>query len=178
MFKIAVSQSGIYRIDRTFLESLSGLQTAVESIDPRQIRVFGNGGASVPALNSASRIPDLIENQVFVQGGGDGRFDEGDAVWFYGQGPTGWSSEQLADLRGRILTGPQGEPIREWSHYVHPFDTTNYYFLDFRISESQVFVQETYSNFPANAVLYQVQGRYFLDLDEYLWGANIRGIPG
>ncbi len=170
MFKIAISQSGIYRIDRTFLESLTGLQTAVESIDPQQIRVFGNGGAPVPALNSASRIPDLIENQVFVRGGGDGRFDEGDAVWFYGQGPTGWSSEQLADLRGRILTDPQGEPIREWSHYVHPFDTTNYYFLDFGISESQVFVQETYSNVPATAVLSQVQGRYFLDLDEYLWG--------
>jgi len=170
MFKIAISETGIYQIDKTFLESITGLQTEVQSIDPEQIRVFGNGGTPVAALNSAHRIPDLIENQVFVQGGGDGSFDEGDAVWFYGKGPYGWHSEQLKDSRGRVLTNPQGEPLREWSHYVHPFDTTNYYFLDFGISESQALVQESYSSLPATSVLSEVQGRYFLDLDEYLWG--------
>ena len=85
-FKLAVSETGVYRIDRTFLESLPGLDTPVGSIDPDQVRIFGNGGAPVPALNSAPRIADLAENQVFVQGGGDGSFDAADAVWFYAQG--------------------------------------------------------------------------------------------
>ena len=56
LFKIAISETGMYRIDRTFLESLPGLGASVGNIDPDQIRVFGNGGAPVPALNSAPRI--------------------------------------------------------------------------------------------------------------------------
>ncbi|MCY4234689.1 MAG: type IX secretion system sortase PorU [Bacteroidetes bacterium] len=170
MFKIVIRETGMYRIDRTFLESLTGLQSDVQNIDPHQIRVFGNGGAPVAALNSAPRIADLIQNQVFVQGGGDGSFDEGDAVWFYGKGTSGWVSKILTDSRGRVLTDPQGEPIREWTHYVHPFDSTNYYFLDFGISENDLFEQENFLNLPATDVMSEVQGRYFIDLDEYLWG--------
>ena len=45
-FKIAISETGMYRIDRTFLESLPGLEASVGNIDPDQIRVFGNGGAA------------------------------------------------------------------------------------------------------------------------------------
>ena len=169
-FKIAISETGMYRIDRTFLESLPGLGTSVENIDPERIRVFGNGGVPVPALNSAPRIADLAENQVFVQGGGDGSFDEGDAVWFYGKGPSGWYSKQLTDSRGRPILDQNGELIREWTHYVHPFDSTNYYFLDIGTAESQAYVQENYTDSPAPAVLSEVNGRFFVDLDEYLWG--------
>ncbi len=169
-FKIAISETGMYRIDRTFLESLPGLEISVENIDPEKIRVFGNGGTPVPARNSEPRIADLIENQVFVQGGGDGSFDEGDAIWFFGKGPTGWFSKQLTDSRGRPILDQNSELIREWSHYVHPFDSTNYYFLDIGTTESQTYVQENYSDIPATAVLSEVEGRFFLDLDEYLWG--------
>ena len=170
MFKIAISETGIYQIDRTFLESLPGLEAEAGNIDPEQIRIFGNGGAPVPALNSAPRIADLAENQVFVQGGGDGSFDEGDAVWFYGQAPNGWFSEQLTDSRGRPIRNSSGEPIREWSHYVHPFDSTNYYFLDIGTSKNQPYVEENYADAPASAILTEVLGRHFVDLDEYLWG--------
>ena len=169
-FKIAISEEGIYQIDRTFIESLPGLEIAAENIDPSQIRVFGNGGSPVPALNSARRIADLAENNVFVYGGGDGSFDEGDAVWFYGQGPNGWKGEKLTDRRGRPIQDLNGELIWEWVHYVHPFDTTNYYFLDIGTVESQTYVQELYTDIPVTAVLSEVTGRYFRDLDEYLWG--------
>lgn len=170
MFKIAISESGMYRIDRAFLESLPGLEIPVQGIDPQQVRVFGNGGAPVAALNSAPRIADLIENQVFVQGGGDGRFDESDAVWFYGQGPRGWRSEQLRDSRGRPIMNPQGELIRQWSHYVHPFDSTNYYFLEIGIANSISYTQENYINISQSLLYAEVDGRYVVDLDEYLWG--------
>lgn len=169
-FKIAISQTGMYRIDRTFLESLPGLNTSVENIDPDRVRVFGNGGAPVPALNSIPRVADLAENQVFVQGGGDGSFDEGDAVWFYGQGPSGWYSRQLTNSREEPILDENGQPIRQWTHYVHPFDSTNYYFLDVGTAESQSYRQESYADLPATAVLSEVQGRFFVDMDEYLWG--------
>ena len=105
-----------------------------------------------------------------MQGGGDGSFDEGDAVWFYGKGPSGWYSKQLTDPRGRPILDQSGELIREWTHYVHPFDSTNYYFLDIGTAESQAYVQENYTDSPATAVLSEVNGRFFVDLDEYLWG--------
>ena len=169
-FKLAISETGIYRIDRTFLESLPGLDTAVGSIDPDQVRIFGNGGAPVPALNSALRIADLAENQVFAQGGGDGSFDAADAVWFYAQGPSGWQSRKLTDSRGRPLLDPNGEPIREWSHYVHPFDSTNYYFLSIGGAASQTYLQEDYPDAADAVLLTEIKGRYFVDLDEYMWG--------
>ena len=169
-FKLAVSETGVYRIDRTFLESLPGLDTPVGSIDPDQVRIFGNGGAPVPALNSAPRIADLAENQVFVQGGGDGSFDAADAVWFYAQGPSGWQSRQLTGFRGRPILDPSGEPVREWSHYVHPFDSTNYYFLSIGSSASQTYLQEDYPDAADTILLSEIRGRYFVDLDEYLWG--------
>ena len=169
-FKIAISETGIYRIDRAFLESLPGLETSVNNIDPEQVRVFGNGGNPVPALNSAPRIADLAENKVFVQGGGDGSFDEGDAVWFYGKGPTGWYSKQQTNSRGRPILDSSGEPVREWTHYVHPFDSTNYYFLEIGTADNKPYVQEAYADAPATAVLSEVKGRHFIDLDEYLWG--------
>ncbi|MYI42439.1 MAG: type IX secretion system sortase PorU, partial [Rhodothermaceae bacterium] len=169
-FKLAVSETGVYRIDRTFLESLPGLDTPVGSIDPDQVRIFGNGGAPVPALNSAPRIADLAENQVFVQGGGDGSFDAADAVWFYAQGPSGWQSRQLTGFRGRPILDPSGEPVREWSHYVHPFDSTNYYFLSIGSSTSETYLQEDYPDAADTVLLSEITGRYFVDLDEYLWG--------
>lgn len=169
-FKIAISETGIYRIDRTFLESLPDLDQTLETIDPEEIRVFGNGGAPVPALNSAPRIADLTENEVFVRGGGDGSFDEGDAVWFYGKGPSGWHSKQLTDPRGRPILDQNGAIIREWAHYVHPFDSTNYYFLDIGTSASEAYVQEDFEDNPNAVTLPTIIGRYFVDLDEYLWG--------
>lgn len=169
-FKLAISETGIYRIDRTFLESLPGLDTAVGSIDPDQVRIFGNGGAPVPALNSAPRIADLAENQVFVQGGGDGSFDAADAVWFYAQGPSGWQSRELTDSRGRPLLDPNGEPIHEWIHYVHPFDSTNYYFLSIGDAASEAYLQEDYPDATDTVLLTEIKGRYFIDLDEYMWG--------
>lgn len=169
-YKIAISETGIYRIDRAFLESLPGFSTDLGTIDPQEVRIFGNGGAPVPALNSADRIVDLAENQVFVQGGGDGSFDESDAIWFYGQGPSGWYSKQLKNSRGKPILDPNGELIREWTHYVHPFDTTNYYFLEIGTATSQSYMQETYPNSSSSVALSEVTGRYFVDLDEYLWG--------
>ena len=169
-FKLAISETGIFRIDRTFLESLPGLDTPVGSIDPDHVRIFGNGGTPVPALNSAPRIADLAENQVFVQGGGDGSFDAADAVWFYAQGPSGWQSKELTGFRGRPILDPNGEPVREWSHYVHPFDSTNYYFLSIGGTASQTYQQEDYPDAADTVLLSEIKGRYFVDLDEYLWG--------
>lgn len=83
--KIGVTQKGIYKIDRSFLQS-AGLNPS--SIDPRKLALFGNGGGGMlPQPNSEPRPYDLIENAIHVEGEADGSFDASDYVLFFGNSP-------------------------------------------------------------------------------------------
>lgn len=169
VFKIKLSTEGIFRIDRAFLTSLPGFSASPGSLDPENIKVYGNGGAPLPALNRAPRPIDLIENQVFVQGGGDGSFDAGDAVWFYAEPPAGWKSVIQRDRRGDPLLDDQGVIVRHWEHYVHPFSNDNYYFIKIDDTESDAIVQDAYPDNPGAIRLSQFTGRWFHDMDDYMW---------
>ena len=169
VFKIPITREGIYQIDRAFLDALPGLSVSPGSIDPREVKVYGNGGAPVPALNSDTRPADLVEVQVFVHGGGDGSFDNGDAVWFYGAAPQGWHSVHLRDSRGELRFDNDGNPIVEWQHYVHPFSNENYYFIKIDDQESAELVQAAYPNVGGATALTQIVGRHFVDFDEFMW---------
>ena len=49
-------------------------------LDPKNIKIYGNGGKLLPQLNSEFRYDDLQENSIFVAGEGDGNFDENDYI--------------------------------------------------------------------------------------------------
>lgn len=87
-YKISVGQTGVFKIDYQLLKSI-GINP--DNIDPRNISIYGNGGGMLPELNSASRHDDLVENPILVVGEGDGKFDAGDYILFYAQGPSLWS---------------------------------------------------------------------------------------
>ncbi len=110
-FKVPIEEEGIYRVDRSVIAAL-GLNPA--SVDPANVRLYGNGGEPLPAIAGAVRPADLLENPSMVVGGGDGSFDAGDAVLFYAKGPRGWRYE-VSEQR--------------WAHYVHPFSNQTYQFL-------------------------------------------------
>ncbi len=86
-YKIKVSKSGIYKIDRNLLQSL-GIN--VNSLNPKTIRIFGNGGKMLPEPTSNFRYDNLQENAVLVSGEDDGIFNNEDYVLFYAQGPDYW----------------------------------------------------------------------------------------
>lgn len=122
-YRIEVKETGIYKIDKNFLNS-AGINTA--SIDPRTIKIYGNGGRELPYLNSAPAPEDLVQNQIFVNGESDGVFNDNDYVLFYGLSPHQW--------------------IQQGNTYVHKVNTysnVNYYWITFgganglRIPESQ-----------------------------------------
>ncbi len=171
-FKIPIVQEGIYQIDQTFLAALPGLGMSPSSIDPRDVKVYGNGGMPVPALNSDPRPADLVEVQVFVQGGGDGSFDSGDAVWFYGAGPSGWRSVHLRDSRSELRYDASGSPITEWQHYVHPYSNENYYFIKIDDQDNSEFTQALYPGVAGATELTQILGRHYVDFDEFLWARS------
>ena len=87
-YKISVPNDGVYKIDKTFLESC-GINTS--NLNPNNVRVFGNGEGRLPELNSVFRTDDLAENAVKVVGGVDNRFDQEDYILFYGWGPNKWN---------------------------------------------------------------------------------------
>lgn len=86
-YKIGVQASGICRITASDLTAM-GLNPA--SIDPRNLRVYGNGGGMLPENNSAPRRDDLTEIAIEVVGEADGSFDAGDYIRFYAKGPLEW----------------------------------------------------------------------------------------
>lgn len=112
LYKFAVDSTGIYKLDFNFLKNQLGIP--VESIDPRTIKLYGNGGGVLPELVNAPRHDDLVENAIEVVGEGDGKFDSGDYILFYGQGPEIWYFDQ----NSQTFTCPKNY-----------YDTKNYYFI-------------------------------------------------
>ena len=89
IYKFGVAQNGIYKLDYAYLKNELGISD-LDNIDPRSIRLYGNGGAMLPEKNSDSRPDDLIENSIQVVGEQDGKFDAGDYILFYAVGPRPW----------------------------------------------------------------------------------------
>ena len=88
VYKLEVSETGVYKLDFDFLKNKLGIP--LESIDPRTIKLYGNGGGILPELTDAPRADDLTENAIEIVGEADGKFDAEDFILFYGQGPDKW----------------------------------------------------------------------------------------
>lgn len=94
-FKFKVEKTGIHKIDKAFLRSI-GMNT--EGINPRNLKIYGNGGQTLPLLNSRNSIFDLPENSIQVFGEEDGSFDASDYILFYGTNTEGYVPENDSNL--------------------------------------------------------------------------------
>ena len=83
-YKIAVTESGVYRIDAKKLRDM-GINVA--GLNPKNLQIYGNGGSMLPQSNALPRPADLIQNAIWVKGEEDSRFDEDDVLYFYAEGP-------------------------------------------------------------------------------------------
>ncbi len=86
-YKFGVAVNGIYRLS---YDDLKNIGINVGNLDPKNIRIYGNGGGMLPEANATARIDDLKENSIYVSGEEDGRFDPGDYLIFFGEGPDPW----------------------------------------------------------------------------------------
>ncbi|WP_299890085.1 type IX secretion system sortase PorU [uncultured Lacinutrix sp.] len=85
-YRFAINETGVYKLSKSFLSQL-GINTA--NIDPRTIKIYGNGGQMLPFLNNANYPLDPIENAIKVIGEEDGVLNDSDYILFYGIGPKG-----------------------------------------------------------------------------------------
>jgi len=110
-YKVAVSNSGIYKISA---QDLSAMGIDVNSINPKNIRVYGNGGGMLPENVNEFRYDDLQENSIYVAGEEDGVFDAGDYILFYGESPDEWKYSASDNKLHK---------------YPHLYSNRNYYFI-------------------------------------------------
>ncbi|MDH4071238.1 MAG: C25 family cysteine peptidase, partial [Ignavibacteria bacterium] len=133
-YRIPVTREGVYIIDALFLQA-AGIDRA--GIDPRTIKIYGNGGGVVPEFVGAARPVDLVENAVFVQGESDGIFQEDDFVIFYGRPTRSWNYNPIT---------------KRFDHTNHFYTETNYYWLTFGGATGKRMTQETSLTDPPDLV--------------------------
>ena len=88
-YRFYVEKSGVYKISKSFLRQI-GLNG---NADPRNIKIYGNGGRMLPLLNSTSYPSDLAENAIQIIGESDGIFNDEDYILFYAEGVDNWNTE-------------------------------------------------------------------------------------
>jgi len=110
-YKIGITRSGIYKLSYDdFIEM--GIDPG--SINPKNIKIYGQYSGMLSEANSVFRPDDLLENAIEVFGEDDGSFDEGDYVLFAGQGPVIW--------RYNPFSG-------KYEHKNNIYSDTTFYFL-------------------------------------------------
>jgi len=94
-YKFEIDKTGVYKLDKAFLKSLG---ISVDNLNPKKIKIFGNGGAMLPLPNNIAYPEDITELAIEVVGESDGSFDDGDYVLFYGIGAEQWRPEYDSNL--------------------------------------------------------------------------------
>ena len=94
-YRFYVEKSGVYKISKAFLQSL-GFDAG--KVDPRRIKIYGNGGRMLPLANNAYYPDDLMENTIQIIGETDGVFNNEDYILFYAEGIDNWSIESQTNM--------------------------------------------------------------------------------
>ncbi len=134
-YRITVSEDGIYRIDAQYLAA-AGISLA--GVDPRTIRLYGNGGAELSEDVRVARPQDLWEIAIYVEGESDGQFGTADYILFYGASSRGWRYD------------PAAKSLR---HLLHHYSDVNYYWLTFSGVQGRRMADQPSSTAPASLVV-------------------------
>lgn len=125
-FKIRVDKTGVFKITSKFLRD-HGLNPA--NINPKNFRIYGNGGLMLPENNSDPRYNALQENAIQVIGEEDGVWNEDDYALFYAQGPHGFNiyeNSRSGNGQKRVDTR-----LDRSSNFINIYEDHAYYFISF-----------------------------------------------
>lgn len=143
-YKFAVPDNGVYMLTFTDLANM-GMDMA--SLDPQNIRIYGNGGGMLPEDNFKARYDDLVENAIYVYDGGtSGVFDNSDYILFYGSSPVKWALSAKDD---------------KFHHQQNYYTDATYYFLTADLGTGKRISQQTSSTDAAN--------KFITKFDDYLY---------
>ena len=152
VYKIAIAKDGVYKIDRSFIESLG---ISVSGLNPNSINIYGNGGSLLPEKNFVYKADDLVKNAIHIQGESDGVFNASDYILFYGKGPDTWT-----------LAQDDGIGRRRWFHNKHYYSDSAYYFI--KINDTNPLrISTENTGLVANRVSDSFQDFLYVETDQY-----------
>jgi len=127
-YKIKVDKSGIFKITKQFLQQ-NGIN--ISNVNPKNFRIYGNGGIMLPEDNRDSRYDALQEDAIQVIGEDDGVWNDSDYALFYAQGPNGYN---LFDKTNGNGNKRQDYRQYDWpNNVINIYEDFSYYFINFDI---------------------------------------------
>lgn len=112
VYRIPIDKSGIYKLDKIFLETKLGID--ISKLDPKKCKIYARPGGIISETPTLADEPDLFQVPVIVAGEQDGKFDASDYLLFYAEGPDVW--------RYNHTNG-------QYSFQKNIYDNNNYVFL-------------------------------------------------
>ncbi len=94
-YKFHINQTGVFKLNRNFFSSLG---VDVNNVNPKNIRIFGNGGKAIPLANATVNEFDITENAIKFIGESDNTFDPSDYALFYAESAFGWDSVHQTNI--------------------------------------------------------------------------------
>ncbi len=152
IYKIAVAKDGVYKIDRSFLESLG---ISVSGLDPNTINIYGNGGSLLPEKNFVYKADDLVKNAIHIQGEADGVFNANDYILFYGKGSDTWT-----------LAQDNGIGRKRWFHTKHYYSDSAYYYIKIN-DTAPLRISTENSSLTSNRISDSFQDFLYVEIDQY-----------
>lgn len=126
-YKIKVDKSGIFKITRQFLQQ-NGINP--NNINPKNFRIYGNGGLMLPEHNQDWRYDALQEDAIQVFGEEDGVWNDNDYAIFYAQGPNGYNLYNTNNGNGNKRVDHRNDTS---NNVVNIYEDFSYYFINFDI---------------------------------------------
>jgi hypothetical protein len=127
-YKIKVDKSGIFKITAQFLRA-NGINPS--DINPKNFRIYGNGGLMLPEYNQDNYYKSLQEDAIEVSGEADGVWNDGDYALFYAQGPDGFNiyNSGIGNTTNRRTETRSDRSLNVKNIY----ENYSYYFINFDI---------------------------------------------
>lgn len=126
-YKIKVDKSGVFKITKQFLQQ-NGINAS--NINPKNFRIYGNGGLMLPEFNQDNRYNALQEDAIQVVGEDDGVWNDNDFALFYAQGPNGYNLYDFDNGNGNKRTETREFPS---NNFINIYEDSSYYFINFDI---------------------------------------------
>lgn len=157
-FKVKVTEDGFYKLDYNYLKS-KGINP--DDLDPRTFKIYGNHGGMLPMGTDEYRPADLQENAIKIAGEDDGKFDGGDYVLFYAEGPHKWLYDSAS---------------KKFNHQVHLYDNASYYYITYGGANGKRISKKANISDPADATYsYFDDHRWHENEANYIKERNVKG---
>ena len=127
-YKIKVDKSGVFKITAKFLRD-NGINPS--NINPKNFRIYGNGGLMLPENNLDTRFSALQEDAIQVIGENDGVWNEDDYALFYAQGPHGYNVYKSAENSNGNGNRRIETRTEKSKNFINIYDDFAYYFINF-----------------------------------------------